>query len=156
MGENDGDRFAQYDLEELYANTWTEEDRREFEDQPVSSRHFLIAWALALFLGPFGAQRYYLGRIPTALLKTAMFCTAVGGFLTGAYGVAMSFITVVGAWTIIDLFLLISGTMGDVDDHRLAGYEKWAARCAAITVLVLVSMLVAALVIGTSAGVAGG
>lgn len=155
MGENDGDRFAQYDLDELYANTWTEEDRRDFDNQPVSPRHFLIAWALALFLGPFGAQRYYLGRIPTALLKTAMLCTAIGGFLTGVHAVAISFITVVGAWTIIDLFLLISGTMRDAHDHRLAGYEKWAGRCAAITVLVLVSMMVAALVIGTSAGVTG-
>lgn len=156
MGVSNGDRFAQYDLDELYANTWTEEDRQEFENQPVSSRRFLVAWALALFMGPFGAQRYYLGRIPTALLKTGMFCTAVTGFITGSYGLAMPFITVVGAWTIIDLFLLISGTMGDAQDHRLAGYQKWAARCAAVTVLVLVGMLVAALVIGTSTGVTGG
>lgn len=144
-----------YDFDELYANTYTEEDRLEFENQPISEKKFLIAWALALFLGPFGAQRYYLSRIPTAVLKTLMFSTAVYGFVTGNLNLAFIFMGVTGAWTIIDLFLLLSGAMSDKKDYRLDGYTRFAGPCAALTVLALVGMLVAALIIGTSSAVAG-
>ncbi|GAA1172232.1 TM2 domain-containing protein [Nesterenkonia xinjiangensis] len=142
-----------HDLDDLYANTYTEEDRRAFESQPTSEKKFLIAWALALVLGPLGAQRYYLGRIPTGVVKSLMFGTAMVGFATGALNLGFIFMGVVGAWTIIDLFLLLSGTMSDRKDVRLDGFRRWAGPCAAITVLVLVGFLIAALVIGTSSAV---
>ncbi|GAB3187849.1 TM2 domain-containing protein [Nesterenkonia suensis] len=142
-----------HDLDDLYANTYTEEDRLAFESQPTSEKKFLIAWSLALFLGPMGAQRYYLGRIPTGLLKTLMFGTAMVGFSTGALNLGFIFMGVVGAWTIIDLFLLLSGTMSDRQDVRLDGFRRWAGPCAAVTVLVLVGFLITALVIGTSTAV---
>lgn len=144
-----------YDLDELYANTYTEEDRRAFENQPESAKKFLIAWALALFLGPVGAQRYYLGYIPTAVLKTALCCGGAVFMALGLANIGLALLAVVGAWTVIDLFLLLSGTMRDQADHRLAGYTRYGGICAALTVLVLVGWLVLALVIGTSAGVAG-
>lgn len=148
MGEN-------HDLDDLYANTYTEEDRRAFENQEISKKKFLIAWALALFLGPMGAQRYYLGRIPTGVFKTLMFATAMFGFSTEQLNIGFVFMGVVGAWTIIDLFLLLSGTMRDRHDVRLAGYRRWAGPCGAVTVLALVGFLIAALVIGTSSAVSG-
>lgn len=141
------------ELDDLYANTYTEEDRLAFENQPTSRKKFLIAWALALFLGPMGAQRYYLGRIPTGALKTLMFGTAMVGFAVGEPNLGLIFMGVVGAWTIIDLFLLLSGTMSDRKDLRLDGFRRWAGPCAAFTVLVLVGFLIAALVIGTSTAV---
>ncbi|GAA3050001.1 MULTISPECIES: TM2 domain-containing protein [Actinomycetes] len=145
----------QLDLDELYANTFTAEDRAAFEAQPTSEKKFLVAWALALFLGPMGAQRYYLGRLPTGVLKTLMFGTAMVGFATGAVNLGFIFMGVVGAWTIIDLFLLLSGTMSDRQDVRLDGFRRWAGPCAAVTVLFLVGLLIAALVIGTSSAVSG-
>lgn len=144
---------SDYDLDELYANTYTEEDRRAFENQPVSEKKFLIAWALALFLGVIGGQRYYLGYIPTAVLKTTLFITGVILLVIEIPIFGLALLGVVGAWTIIDLFLLISGTMRDRADHRLAGHARFGGICAAITVLVLVALLIVALVVGTSAGV---
>lgn len=142
-----------YDLDELYANTYTDEDRVAFENQPVSSKKLLVAWALALALGPIGAQRYYLGYYPTAVLKTTLFLAGTALVTFDAVSVGLALLGVVGAWTIIDLFLLLSGTMRDRANHRLDGFTKYAGVCAAVTVLVLVGMLVVALVVGTSAGV---
>lgn len=142
-----------YDLDELYANTYTDEDRLAFENQPTSHKKFLIAWALALFLGPLGAQRYYLGYFPTAVLKTVLLCSGIVLVVLNLASVGLALIGAVSAWTIIDLFLLLSGTMRDRADHRLAGFTQYAGICAAVTVLVLVSLLVVALVAGTSAGV---
>ncbi|TLQ00251.1 TM2 domain-containing protein [Nesterenkonia salmonea] len=144
-----------YDLDELYANTYTDEDRLAFENQPESSKRFVIAWALALFLGPIGAQRYYLGYFTTAVVKTSLFCAGVALLVLDVPNAGLALIGVVGAWTIIDLFLLLSGTMQDKADHRLKGFTRFAGICAAATVAVLVGWLVIALVIGTSSGVAG-
>lgn len=149
MGGND------YDLDELYANAYTDEDRIAFENQPTSDKKFLIAWALALFLGPIGAQRYYLGYFPTAVLKTVLLSSGVALVVADLASVGLALIGAVGAWTIIDLFLLLSGSMRDRSDHRLDGFTKYAGICAAITVLVLVGLLIVALVAGTSAGVSG-
>jgi len=151
------DVSASFDLDDdFYANTFTEEDQAAFEAEPESPRKFLIAWALALFLGPIGAQRYYLGLIPTALTKTLLFgCAAVFAALDNV-NVSLLFMSVVTAWTIVDLFLLLSGTMRDQHETRLSGFQKFAGPCAAVTVLVLVGLLITALVMGTSAGVTGG
>lgn len=148
-----GDMVENHDLDDLYANTYTEEDRLAFENQEISPKKFLIAWALALFLGPMGAQRYYLSRIPTGAFKTFMFGAALLSFTTGQLNIGFAFMGVVGTWTIIDLFLLLSGTMRDREDRRLQGYTRWAGPCGALTVLVLVGFLIAALVIGTSSSV---
>lgn len=144
-----------YDLDELYANTYTEEDRQAFENQPVSEKKFLIAWALALFGGPIGSQRYYLGYYPTAVVKTGLFCAGLLLAWAGLLTVGLALIGVVGAWTIIDLFLLISGSMRDKQDRRLEGFTRYAGVCAAITVFTLAALLVVALVVGTSTGVRG-
>lgn len=144
-----------YDLDELYANTFTDEDRLAYENQPVSDKKFLLAWALALFLGPIGAQRYYLGYLPTAVLKTSLFIAGVVLLSIDVAIIGLGLIGVVGAWTVIDLFLLISGTMRDRADHRLAGHTRFGTICGAVTVLVLVGWMIVALVVGTTAGASG-
>ncbi len=126
-----------YDLDELYANTYTEEDQREFESQPVSEKRFLTAWLLGLLLGLVGADRFYLGRTGSAVAKLL----TVGGL---------------GAWMLIDLFLLLSGSLRDRQDRRLDGYTRWAGRCAAVTILAVAMTLVLGLIIGTSTAVTSG
>lgn len=144
---------GQYDLDELYANTYTEEDRLAFENQPTSEKSFLTAWVLALLLGPIGAHRCYLGHLPTAVLKTVLFGGGVAllGLELSIPGLAL--VGVAAAWMIIDLFLLLSGTMRDKAGHRLHGFTKYAGFCAAVTVLALVLLLFVALVAGTSSRV---
>ncbi len=144
-----------YDLDDFYANTYTEEDKAVFEAEPESSRRFLTAWALALLLGPLGAQRYYLGLLPTAITKTFLFGCAVVFVLLDNVNVSLLFMGIVTTWTIIDLFLLLSGSMRGRDELRLSGFRRYAGPCAAITVLVLVGFLITALVMSTNANVTG-
>ncbi|WP_146341114.1 TM2 domain-containing protein [Nesterenkonia sp. NBAIMH1] len=144
-----------YDLDELYANTYTEEDRLAHRNRPISGKRFVIAWAAAVVGGLVGAQRWYLGLFATAAVKTLLFGLALMLFAVDQIGPALAAMSITGAWTIIDLFLLLSGTMRDRRDHELAGYERWAGPCAAVTVLLFAGMLVVALVMGTSSGVAG-
>lgn len=126
-----------YDLDELYANTYTEQDRQEFESQPVSEKRFLVAWLLGLLLGLFGADRFYLGRIGSGAAKLL----TLGGL---------------GAWVLIDLFLLLSGSLRDRDERRLDGYTRFAGPCAAVTILLVALALVLGLIIGTSTAVTAG
>jgi len=141
-----------YDLDELYSNTYTEEDRLAFENQPTSRKALLPAWALALFLGLTGAHRYYLGHVPSAAAQTVLFggvVILIGFELTS---VALALIGVAASWLIIDLFLLLSGTLRDRPGHRLRGFTRYAGVCAAITVVIVVLLLFVALVAGTSSG----
>lgn len=144
---------GQHDLDELYANTYTEEDRLAFENQPTSEKKFLTAWALALFLGFIGAHRCYLGHFPTAVLKTALLGGGVVllGLELSSLGLAL--IGVAAAWMIIDLFLLLTGTTRDRAGRRLQGFTEHAGVCAAVTVLVVVLVLFVSLVVGTSSQV---
>ncbi len=61
-------------------------------------RTWIVAILLCLVLGPFGAHRFYLGKIGTGVLMLLTF----GGF---------------GIWLIVDLILLILGKFTDKDGY---------------------------------------
>ncbi|KAF9548559.1 hypothetical protein EC957_006113 [Mortierella hygrophila] len=65
-----------------------------------SDRSYPVAIILSIFLGEFGIDRFYLGYIFTSLLKLA----TAGGF---------------GIWYIIDILLIILGTLPDHNGCRL-------------------------------------
>ncbi|KAF9141762.1 hypothetical protein BGX30_004177 [Mortierella sp. GBA39] len=65
-----------------------------------SDRSYPVAIILSIFLGVFGIDRFYLGYIFTALLKLA----TAGGF---------------GIWYVIDLLLIILGSLPDHNGCRL-------------------------------------
>jgi len=77
-------------------------------DQPQNSikpqKDFLVAWLLSLFLGVFGVDRFYLGKIGTGILKLITF----GG---------------AGIWWLIDLIMILAGKMRDKNGNELTGYE---------------------------------
>ncbi|WP_245413157.1 TM2 domain-containing protein [Arthrobacter celericrescens] len=72
---------------------------------PEGSKSFIVTLLLAYFLGWFGADRFYLGKTRSALLKLFTF----GGF---------------GYWVVIDLLITLFGGQRDVWGFRLAGYGK--------------------------------
>lgn len=73
------------------------------DNQP--QRSFLVTFFLSLFLGIFGADRFYLGKTGSALAKLFTF----GGF---------------GVWYLIDLILLLANKAFDKQGRELLGYQK--------------------------------
>lgn len=68
-------------------------------------KSFIATWLLSLLLGVFGADRFYLGKIGTAVAKLL----TLGG---------------VGVWWLVDLILVLSGAARDRSGQRLAGYQQ--------------------------------
>jgi TM2 domain-containing membrane protein YozV len=60
----------------------------------LSPKSWLATLLLSIFLGEFGIDRFYLGKVGTGILKLI----TVGGF---------------GIWWLIDLILVIAGAMKD-------------------------------------------
>lgn len=90
-------------------------------------RHFLAAFFFSFFLGLFGVDRFYLGKIWTGILKLLTF----GGL---------------GVWATIDLGLIISGAMRDKQGNKLIDadkYKKFAKRTVFILTFALVAVVIA-------------
>ncbi|HWL78552.1 Ltp family lipoprotein [Microbacterium sp.] len=72
----------------------------------VPGKQFIAAWLLSYFLGVFGVDRFYLGKVGTGILKLITF----GGF---------------GIWWLIDLILILAGAARDKDGRPLDGYDRY-------------------------------
>jgi TM2 domain-containing membrane protein YozV len=70
---------------------------------PLSPKSWLATLLLSIFLGEFGIDRFYLGKIGTGILKLI----TLGGF---------------GLWWLIDLILVIAGATKD-KRGRLVKYQ---------------------------------
>jgi TM2 domain-containing membrane protein YozV len=89
-------------------------------------RHFLAAFFLSFMFGVLGADRFYLGKYFTGILKLLTF----GGL---------------GIWALIDLNLIISGSMRDKQGNKLLDadrYKKFAKKTMLIFSLAVMAILV--------------
>ncbi len=67
---------------------------------PASDRRILPAFILVFLLGVFGAHRFYVGKIGTAILQL---CTCGG----------------LGIWAMIDLILIVCGVFTDDEGQKI-------------------------------------
>jgi TM2 domain-containing membrane protein YozV len=64
-----------------------------------------VAYALWLFLGGFGAHRFYLKKKKTAII---LLIATIVGALTSLLGVGVFILAAVGVWVLVDAFLIPS------------------------------------------------
>ncbi|WP_456820082.1 TM2 domain-containing protein [Cellulomonas sp. URHB0016] len=103
-------------------------------DPGVSDKSFIATWLFSWFLGYFGVDRFYLGKVGTGVLKLV----TLGGC---------------GIWVLVDLVLTLAGVQRDKLGRRLAGYEEhkklaWIITAVGIGVGLVVSAVSGALTSG--------
>ena len=86
----------------------------------ISPKSRLATTLLAFFLGEFGAHRFYLGKIGTAV---AMLLLGIAGWSTiWFFGFGLAFLIPVGIWAFVDFIFAVIGRMKDKEDKVIL---KW-------------------------------
>lgn len=105
-----------------------------------------MTWLLSWFLGSFGVDRFYLGKIGTGVAKLL----TGGGF---------------GIWALVDLLIVLCGNQTDKWGRPLEGYQEnktlaWILTLVfgfggAIVGIILMVMMVSATLVGVSSSYYG-
>jgi len=86
----------------------------------ISPKSRLAVTLLAFFLGTFGAHRFYLGKIGTAIVMLAL--CIVGWATSWIFGIGLLLLIPVGIWALIDFIFAVSGHMRDTEGRLI---QKW-------------------------------
>lgn len=90
-------------------------------DAPAKS--FVVTWLLALLVGVFGVDRFYLGKIGTGIAKLL----TLGGL---------------GVWVLVDLILVLTGAQRDKLGRPLEGYAQHRKVAWIVTAVVVALSLI--------------
>lgn len=91
-------------------------------------KSFVTTWLLSLFLGGWGIDRFYLGQVGLGIVKLL----TGGGF---------------GIWALIDLIMILAGSMRDSLGRPLAGYEQNKSMAIWVTVGIVLLQVVLVIVV---------
>lgn len=81
---------------------------------PTSEKSFVLTWLFAWFLGFFGVDRFYLGKVGTGILKLL----TLAGF---------------GIWWLVDVIVVLAGKTTDKTRRPLSGYRQHRTMAFAVT-----------------------
>jgi hypothetical protein len=99
---------------------------------PQGNKSFLVTWLLALLLGVLGADRFYLGKIGTGILKLI----TIGGL---------------GIWALIDIILLLTNKTRDKQGLPLEGYDRHKK----IALIVTIAFFILGMIVNPARGLSG-
>jgi TM2 domain-containing membrane protein YozV len=85
----------------------------------VSPKSRLATVLLAFFLGEFGAHRFYIGKIGTAVV---MLVLTIIGVATALFFVGWAFLAATGIWAFIDFIIAIVGNMKDKEGKLIKNW----------------------------------
>jgi TM2 domain-containing membrane protein YozV len=85
----------------------------------ISPKSRLATTLLAFFLGEFGAHRFYLGKIRTAV---TMLILAIIGYATIIFTVGFAFLAAVGIWSFVDFIIAVIGNMKDKEGRLIKNW----------------------------------
>jgi TM2 domain-containing membrane protein YozV len=97
-------------------------------------KSFVTTWLLSLLLGGLGADRFYLGKVGTGILKLV----TAGGF---------------GIWALVDLIIVLTGHQTDKNRQPLAGYSQHRPMALIVSAVVVLLGVVSG---GSAAAVGAG
>ena len=80
-----------------------------FVPAAVSPKSRTVALLLCLFLGGFGAHRFYTGKAVTGLMQLILTCSVIG-------------IVFSGPWAVLDFFMILGGKYNDRADARVSNW----------------------------------
>jgi TM2 domain-containing membrane protein YozV len=90
------------------------------EELAISPKSRLATTLLAVFLGAYGAHRFYLGKIGSAV---GMLILGIAGSLTWwVFGIGFVPLIIVGIWAFIDFIYAVTGRMKDKQGRLI---KKW-------------------------------
>ncbi len=91
------------------------------EEPDISPKSRLATTLLAIFLGEFGAHRFYIGKKGSAV---CMLLLGIAGVLTWVFVVGFIPLIIVGIWALVDFIFAVSGHMRDSKGRLI---NKWRA-----------------------------
>lgn len=86
----------------------------------VSEKSRLTTTLLAWFLGGFGAHRFYLGKIATAVVMLVL--SIVGWSTIWFFGIGSIFLGAAGIWAFVDFIYAVIGNMKDKEGKLIKNW----------------------------------
>jgi TM2 domain-containing membrane protein YozV len=95
----------------MHSTEFSDTSEPGFFYSPTSRKSRLAAFLLAFFLGMFGAHRFYVGKIPTAIAQLILTLTVFGMLISGP-------------WVLVDWIVILSGSFKDDMGRRITRWDN--------------------------------